>query len=45
MHNDKLSEDIQDGLEVDDKPEEVRKYGKKKIIRNSNIFCFLYFYY
>ena len=30
MYNDKLSQDIQDSLEVNDKPEEVRKFGKKK---------------
>ena len=30
MYNDKLSHDIQDSLKVNDKPEEVRKYGKKK---------------
>ena len=41
MSNDKLSEDIQDSLEVDDEPEEVRKYGKKK--KNKKFKYFLVF--
>ncbi len=41
MSNDKLSEDIQDSLEVDDDPEDVRKYGKKK--RNKKFKYFLLF--
>jgi len=41
MNNDKLSEDIEDSLEVDDKPEEVRKYGKKK--KNKKFRYFLFF--
>ena len=44
MYNDKLSHDIQDSLKVNDKPEEVRKYGKKKKNKKFNYFLLFIFF-